>query len=53
MSDTKRILIIDDDKNIRETLSLALKNEGFCVDTANDGHEAISKSFENFYKEKI
>ena len=49
MSDAKRILIIDDDENIRETLSLALKNEGFTVDTVNDGQEAISKSFENFY----
>ena len=49
MSDAKRILIIDDDENIRETLSLVLKNEGFIVDTANDGEEAISKSFDNFY----
>ena len=49
MSDAKRILIIDDDENIRETLSLALENEGFTVDTANDGQEAISKSFESFY----
>ena len=49
MSDSTRILIIDDDENIRETLSLALENEGFTVDTANDGQEAISKSFENFY----
>lgn len=49
MSDAKRILIIDDDENIRETLSLALENEGFTVDTVNDGQEAISKSFENFY----
>ena len=49
MRNSKRILIIDDDENIRETLSLALETEGFTVDTANDGQEAITKSFENFY----
>ena len=49
MSGAKKILIIDDDENIRESLSLVLENEGFTVDTASDGEEAISKSFENFY----
>lgn len=44
----KKILLIDDDKTIRETLSLALEEEGFIVDTAEDGKEAISKSFENY-----
>jgi len=49
MSIAKKILIIDDDENIRRTLSLALQNEGFTVDYVKDGQEAISKSFENFY----
>lgn len=49
MASVKKILLIDDDKTIRETLSLALEDEGFIVDTAENGKEAISKSFENFY----
>ena len=49
MASVKRILLIDDDNSIRETLSLALEAAGFIVDTAKNGKEAISKSFENFY----
>jgi len=49
LDNVKKILLIDDDKTIRETLSLALEDEGFIVDTAENGKEAISKSFENFY----
>jgi len=45
----KRILLIDDDENITETLVLALETEGFIVDSAKTGKEAISKSHENFY----
>ena len=44
-----RILLIDDDEIIRETLSLTLEEEGYCVDTAENGEEAIRKSYENFY----
>ncbi|TFH23369.1 response regulator [Candidatus Bathyarchaeota archaeon] len=39
-----RILLIDDDEIIRETLSLTLEEEGYCVDTAENGEEAIRKS---------
>lgn len=49
VDNTKRILLIDDDENITGTLSVALEDEGFIVDTAQNGKEAISKSFENFY----
>jgi DNA-binding NtrC family response regulator len=49
----KRILLIDDDETITETLSLALEDEGFIVDTAKNGQEAISKSFDNFYNVAI
>lgn len=49
MGNSLRILVIDDDKNVRESLSLSLENEGFTVDTASNGKDAISKSFENFY----
>lgn len=50
MSDTaKRILIVDDDEGIRSSLSLVLEGEGYVVDTAQNGSEAIAKSFTNFY----
>jgi DNA-binding response OmpR family regulator len=44
-----RILIIDDDDSIRETLGITLEEEGYVVDTAKDGKEAIAKSNVNFY----
>ena len=39
--DTK-ILVVDDDINICELLSVYLKNEGYEVKTANDGQEGIN-----------
>jgi PAS domain S-box-containing protein len=39
----KRILIVDDEKSIRETLSGILTKEGFRVETARDGREAIDE----------
>ena len=36
-----RILVVDDENNIRETLSDILKDEGYNVFTAADGQEAI------------
>lgn len=44
-----RILVIDDDTPIRETLSLALETAGFKVDSAKNGQEAIAMSHEQFY----
>lgn len=38
-----KILIVDDEKNICELVSLYLKKEGFEVDCAGDGEEAILK----------
>lgn len=35
------ILIVDDESNIRETLKLFLKDEGFSADEASDGNEAL------------
>jgi DNA-binding response OmpR family regulator len=46
---TARILLIDDDKNIRQTLAIVLQEEGYFVDTAETGQEAVDKSFANFY----
>jgi len=44
-----RILVIDDDKGIRESLETVLKEEGYEVDVAENGHEAIRKSEANYY----
>jgi DNA-binding response OmpR family regulator len=44
-----RILIIDDQESIRKTLKFALEKNGYLVDTAKDGQEAIAKSKKRFY----
>ena len=49
MTGSEKILLIDDDKNIRQTLTIVLQEEGYIVDTAENGKEAIEKSFANFY----
>jgi len=49
LSEASRILVIDDDENIRNVLATLLKREGYEADTAKDGKEAIAKSSEAFY----
>jgi DNA-binding response OmpR family regulator len=44
-----RILIIDDQESIRKSLKLALEREGYLVDTAENGREAIRKSKGRLY----
>ena len=44
-----RILIVEDDDNIRETLSRILEQEGYEVDAAKNGQEAIQKSKAKFF----
>jgi DNA-binding NtrC family response regulator len=44
-----RIIVIDDDEGIRKVVAEALKSEGYLVDTASNGKEAIEKSQTNFY----
>ena len=43
------ILIVDDEKAIRKTLSEILSFEGFLVEEAADGAEAVKKISENNY----
>ncbi|MGE5683449.1 MAG: sigma-54-dependent transcriptional regulator [Bacillota bacterium] len=38
-----KVLIVDDEKAIRESLELLLKDEGYRTDTAADGEEALEK----------
>lgn len=39
----QRILVVDDEPNIVDVISMALRYQGFEVDSAADGQEAISK----------
>ncbi len=49
MGENARILIVDDDESIRKTLSMILKEEGYTVDMAQNGKEAIKKTQTEFY----
>lgn len=49
MSETAKILVIDDDESVRGSLAAVLEAEGYCVDTAEDGKEAIEKSSRSYY----
>lgn len=44
MKGKKKILIVDDDEGICKTLGLILEDEGFIIDVANSGKEALKKS---------
>ena len=43
------ILIVEDDSNIRETLSALLQKKGYSTDTAKNGQEAIEKSKTKYF----
>ena len=45
----KSILIVEDDKAIIKSLKDILQSEGYSVDTAETGREAIQKSKEKFF----
>lgn len=45
----KSILIVEDDKAIIKSLKDILQSEGYSVDTAENGREAIQKSKEKFF----
>jgi DNA-binding NtrC family response regulator len=44
-----RILVVDDDETIRTTMKAILQDEGYIVDLAATGKEAIQKTTENNY----
>lgn len=44
MDERLRILVIDDDESVRRTAAAILENEGYRVDTAENGKQAIEKS---------
>jgi len=44
-----RILVVDDDENIRKSFSAILRNEGYMVDLAMNGNEAVRKTESTVY----
>lgn len=49
MDKSARILIIDDDENIRKVLLTILEDEGYTVDTAETAKKGIAKSQKEFF----
>jgi two-component system response regulator AtoC len=45
----KRILVIDDEKNMRHMLAVLLEKEGYQVDNAADGKQGLDLASESFY----
>ena len=43
MTEPQLVLVVDDEASYREALSVALQREGFAVDVAADGQEAIQR----------
>ncbi|WP_432359116.1 response regulator transcription factor [Sporosarcina sp. UB5] len=49
MEETVRLLVVDDEDRIRRLLNMYLSREGFEIDEAVDGAEAIEKALANHY----
>ena len=49
MSEKKRILIVDDDTEIRDLLEFDISSSGYFVDTAVDGLDGLNKALNNKY----
>src|SRR5664279_2842973 len=49
MDKNNRILVVDDDETIRTTMKATLEGEGYLVDLAGTGKEAIQKTQEKTY----
>jgi len=45
----KKILIIDDDRVLRQTLAVALETEGYGVSEASDGREGLNKALKGSF----
>src|SRR5665648_63891 len=48
MSDSYKILVVDDEKDLCEILQFNLASEGFDIEVAYSGEEALNKSIEGF-----
>src|SRR5574344_2611720 len=49
MEKASRILIVDDEEEIRELLEFDISQSGYYVDTASDGLEGLNKALNNAY----
>ncbi len=49
MGETARILIVDDDENIRKVLTTILEDEGYAVESVDTAKKAIEKTRRKFY----
>jgi two-component system response regulator PilR (NtrC family) len=49
MNETARILIVDDDENIRKALSAVLEDEGYIVETVDTAKKGIEKTENGFF----
>jgi DNA-binding NtrC family response regulator len=49
MDQTTRILVVDDDENIRKVLVAILEDEGYNVESVGTAKEAIEKTKKRFY----
>jgi len=49
MDRKKSILVVDDDKAVLEVITDILKLQGYRIDTAETGHEAIEKTEKKYY----
>ena len=49
LDENVRILIVDDDEDIRKTMQAILEDEGYVVDLATTGNEAIEMTQETAY----
>lgn len=45
----KKILVVEDEKNIAQVLAYNLRKEGYAVDTAGDGEEGLNKAMSGQY----
>lgn len=48
-SEKPRILVIDDDEDVRKVIAIALSDAGYVAHVASTGQEAIARSQETFY----
>jgi DNA-binding NtrC family response regulator len=49
MSESARILVIDDEESIRKTIAMTLEHAGYIVDTAENGKKALEKAKADFF----
>jgi DNA-binding NtrC family response regulator len=49
MDDAARILVVDDDENIRKVLTAILEDEGYDIEAVGTAKEAVEKTKKKFY----